>query len=123
MTIEFNDELEGIWYVQVEPEADFLAGLSVHADGTVKVQYRFRYYHDDDPWSQQDEKHWYTITGDGPASRGIGMVRSIIEQTFPKDFSRYELLREGRSTKDFIDEFTKAPFAHAKTIMKSDESP
>lgn len=48
----------GLWYVQGDRE-DFLAAATRQSGGAMKITYRFRYYHSDEPWDEKDIKRWY----------------------------------------------------------------
>ena len=113
MTIKLDENTRGIWYCQTIPgEQDFLLSLRRLDDERYKIDYRFRYYHSDDPFDEEDKKSWYMAEIAGRSEEEIVNGIRIMFRIFPSDF--IELLRGDRPLEEFMEEFMEQDFVHAQ---------
>lgn len=115
MTINIDDNLLGIWFMEVSSSQDWMAGLSkTNTPGELIIQYRHRYYKDRKAHGSADEKSWYQGTlADTSIEIGIEQVRLIVRYLSEHAVGDpYELLRGDKSIETFISEFQALPFTH-----------
>jgi hypothetical protein len=116
MTMKLDENTRGIWYCQTIPEyQDFLLTLNRLGEEHYEITYRFRYYNSDDPFDEKDEKSWYRGEGMGKEEEIISKINEMIRlvsSTADQGFT--ELLRGDRPFDDFMEEFMKQDFVHAK---------
>lgn len=118
MTIEFNEQIRAIWFVQVNSSVDWLAAVQEPAPGKARLVYRFRYYADAEIWDTKDVKNWYAFTGQYPEL--LNTVREMAELMAEARGARLcELIRGARSLEEFADLFSSQPFAHVKKEPRS----
>lgn len=126
MSIDLSTTV-GIWYVSIFGEADWLCSLIEDPEkpGWYDITYRFRYYKDNrnDEFSK-DKKSWYTAKAKHTMTLAEALVapRKMAEamsHLISSDEEPYELLRGDMNDMEFIEEFSKADFAHAQTLDKS----
>ena len=123
MTIYFDENLVGTWYVVIDDETDWLAGLSRTPDGGFDLRYRFRYYTKHptgDPFLDDDEKHWFGghISNTDEATL-LKTIRAIV-QTLPGQ-QRNEFLRGEQTFEEFMEHTLTMPFMHAKVLKEGDD--
>jgi hypothetical protein len=122
MTIEFDDSIRAVWYVQLNAEADWMCGLNKADDG-FRVQYRFRYYETLGAWDGLDRKNWYRaeLKGESP-DQVIEAMRKMIAVMQDKGAGQsFELVRDADETVEaFLTRFTAMPFAHKRTLTKEE---
>ena len=114
MTMTLDENTRGIWYCQTVPgEQDFLLTLTRLEGEHYELVYRFRYYNSDDPFDEKDRKSWYRAEGRGKEEEIISGVRKAL-MLIGTGFT--ELLRGDRPFDNFMEEFMKQDFVHAKHI-------
>lgn len=113
MSIIFNDNILGVWYVTI-PNGDYLAAVSRCKDGGAFLQYRFRYYNSEEPWDEKDEKHWYEARSKDQTK--VVAHASFVAKTLANASKGkiWELIRGAGSLEDFMAEFQKLPFVHSR---------
>lgn len=114
MTIKFDENTVGIWYVQLSDDSDWLASVWMD-DGKGKLCYRFRYYKDDKVFESEDRKNWYDLeTGD--TEKLIETVRMLAAgMATGSGVEVYELMMSDfDSFADFRAAFGDAPFVSMK---------
>jgi hypothetical protein len=116
--MEFTEKTRAVFYLSIDEETDWLLGIT-EEDDVWHCEYRFRYYHSDDPWDQEDVKNWYSmkVSKDRETlNKVISVTREMVtileEQCSNK---AYELIRGEGTFDEFMEEFTKLPFVHCKT--------
>ena len=114
MTIKFDENTVGIWYVQLSDVSDWLASIRMD-DGKGKLCYRFRYYKDDKVFESEDRKQWYDLETDDTEEL-IKAVRMLAEfMAADAGDEVYELMMSDcDGFDDFTAEFSKAPFVSMK---------
>lgn len=119
MSIDFDDNLIALWYVELPTECNWMAGLSRTANNTGQVKYRFRYYVDQKTHDSQDIKHWYAWQGDFQQLMAAtdGVYRHMIAQG---GGTHYHLERGTRTTQQIMREFMTWHVSHAKVISKEE---
>jgi hypothetical protein len=119
MSIEIGDNTLGIWFVSWGT-ADWMGAVWRTPQGGVEGAYRFRYYRDSEAFNSKDEKSWYDLkpTGDQQDENDwIGAMSKMSEViAHAQKGKKWELLRGSLSTHEFMEAFTKLPFAHVKTL-------
>jgi hypothetical protein len=119
--IEFDDSLEAICYIEFPEPVNWLGALN--RSSTIPrcfvVQYRFRYYVDDDNTSaSKDRKSWYR------GETGPCELEEALEQfrTFCRDISAvkngvlYQCIRHGRTTQELMRDWASWPFNHLDRV-------
>jgi hypothetical protein len=113
----FTEKTRAIWFVEI-PGGDWTACIEDSGGGHFRLEYRFRHYQGPGVWDGKDEKHWYTVTGSDLA-KGIEATRLIIKRMKTEGAGEsWELLRGVGTLKQFMAEFMKLPFVHAKRATK-----
>lgn len=124
MTIIFDKYLLAVWFVEI-PNGDWMAGLTECQDGSFMLTYRFRHYNKGPAplgvWDGSDTKRWYTakFTAKEPlmeAARDLARLAKAVTRSGKS----YEFLRGDKTTKRFLEELLKAPFAHTKKVSKAE---
>jgi hypothetical protein len=110
----------GMWYIQISPTSDWFGSLRKTDDDIITLEYRFRYYDEDDPgndpFSDKDTKNWYTLTTSVPpgvAICGVRMISATI--THATGNKLHEILMHDGDVERFIEELKQMPFAHIKS--------
>jgi hypothetical protein len=129
MTMIFNEDTLGIWYVLLEPEKiDYMGALSRRPYGYMYT-WRMRYYATpDDPWDGKDRKSWYDIripSAEGTTEEVIEKIREMVRLSVetgrslgkPTPGPIHELLRGNKTMEKFTEDFLSAPFVHKKTVQ------
>jgi len=122
MSINFDESIRAIYYASLNENSDWMLGINEEEEYW-HIQYRFRYYHSDDPWDQEDKKNWYEIRvskTDSLASviETVNEMFKIIEETADGDC--YKLLRGEGTHKQFFTEFEKLPFVHKREATEEE---
>jgi len=125
MPIIFDENTIGMWFVPLSDPpkyADWMGSARWAAeDDTVDFTYRFRYSDNDNPWDENDKKHWYeakvAATSQEAAIEKIQkMVAAIIGLAPLAGYTPRivdELIREpGEPLESFIKRFRKRPYVH-----------
>lgn len=128
MTIEITERSIGIWQCAV-PGGDWLAHLGRDEQGFLILDYRFRWYRDDNVWDSQDIKRWYRVKAklvSEPVEEMIDLTRKMWEglaSLYPsEDRAAWEILRGGRTVEEFTDLLTSMAGTHTQHIPAK-ESP
>lgn len=119
--ITSDDNLLGLWAMMIDDTSDFLGAVYKASLGYV-FEYRIRYYVDDKIFSDsKDIKNWYrTSPRNEDFETYLKRLRAVIGiLTQHANGQLYEVLRNGRSTDEFMKEFTSLPFIHMEKL--SDE--
>ena len=121
MTMTLDENTRGIWYCQTIPEEqDFLMTLNRLEEGHYEITYRFRYYNSDDPFDEKDRKSWYRAEArtknEEEIISGIETLLESLAAATDNENGFTELLRGDRPFDDFMEEFMKQDFVHAKHI-------
>lgn len=130
MTIEINDDIVAIWYMQITEKSDWLAGLSKTDEPDVfKFTYRFRYYEGDQSLQfekSEDKKNWYEGTLLRSREDCIGIVRDMREHLCDADGGIseedcYELIREpDENPMQFMERMREMPFSRSEQITQEE---
>lgn len=128
--IEMTEKLIGMWYVQLTPTSDYMAGLSWESEesiktgqGNAKLTYRFRYYDEKngDPFTGNDKKNWYAgtiaVTDKKDTLKKVQEVISII--AVAKQTTVDEILNTG-GVEQLIHELKTKHWAHIQEVPISD---
>jgi len=123
MSIEIDESIVGIWYAALDGKSDFLMSVNTTDEGW-KIIYRFRYYHSDDPFDQEDVKNWFSATVSNKNISEMGMIKSTNKLfALLKDKAKGPctvLLRGEGTFEQFMDEFLELPFVHQKVFTKEE---
>lgn len=78
--IEITNDTIGLWRVQCEASIDWVGAATRQSDGSVVIEYRFRYYVDDKSFDSVDKKNWWRVVKKPGASDDevIEAVRSLV---------------------------------------------
>ena len=122
MSVEISERTIGLWFMTLNETTDFLAGLQSTDEG-FELRYRFRYYKEESPWSDKDEKHWYTVRIDKSKSKAEAIqatqiVVQILEQKSGQQCD--ELLVKNGDIGAFMRELHSQQWAHMKFEKKED---
>lgn len=120
MSIAIDDHLRAMWFVEI-PNGDWMAGLTQCPDGSFMLTYRFRRYAGPEVWDSKDEKSWYTAKC-ATLQPLMDTTRELIRamKTIGGVGQTYEFLRGDKSTREFLEELSKQPFAHTKQVSKAE---
>lgn len=133
MSFTIGDTTLALWFVALAPKIDFMLVMNRLTSEEVEVECRFRYHASEDPWDQNDRKHWYkTIikTADDvhaveltqQGMNGIVKLAALKEGVSVADIDLYELIRGAMTTKEFIESFQSAPFVHKREISSEEHA-
>jgi hypothetical protein len=125
VSINFDESIRGIYYASLDEKTDWMLGIN-ETDEHWVVQYRFRYYHSDNPWDAEDKKNWYSMKID--ASEPLADVVAFVETMFERieeeaEGDCYKLLRGKGTHAQFFEEFKGLPFVHYKVLSGDDPHP
>ena len=121
MSIHIHEDVVGIWFLGYGTD-DLLMHLEKAGDN-FKLTYRFRYYRDDKTHDSQDIKNWYEAILSGETEESVieHMHRVInLAAKVRKPDEYHELLMSNKTVDQFMEEFMKLPFVHAKTVDKEE---
>jgi hypothetical protein len=119
VSIEFTDALQALWFVEI-PGGDWLCGLYSRRDGRFDMTYRFRWYRGPAVWDSNDVKNWFEATGDDYSQCLHGIREMIKGMRSAGAGESWELLRGTKTTREFIEELRKTPFAHTKKVSQAE---
>lgn len=130
MSINFDDTLQAIYFLSGHDQ-DWMAGINRAPDGTLTLNYRFRYYDPADPGndahSGKDRKSWTSMSsGPGaPLQESLDAMQKIMSTLEaagykPKDGISCTLIRGSMTTDQMYEAFRKLPFAHARPAGPDD---
>jgi hypothetical protein len=122
MSVEISERTIGLWFMSLNETTDFLAGLESTEEGFL-LQYRFRYYKEESPWSDKDEKHWYTVRIDKSKSKAeaIQSTQIVVQMLEQKSGQQCdELLVKNGDIGAFMRELHSQRWAHMKFEKKED---
>ena len=127
MSIRMDETIVGVWFASLSKDSDWMMGINRTDEGWL-MQYRFRYYGDDsgDPWSDKDKKNWYASKApkdkitEEELIKKMGEMYELIKLRAEGDC--YALLRGAGSFEDFIKEFQKLPFVHARVATDEERA-
>jgi hypothetical protein len=116
--MKLDESIRGIWFCSLSREQDLLLFLNYTDEEQYEITYRFRYYHSDDPFDEEDKKSWYSLKN-GSAKNEKEIIETIhdlfSDLTLMGEDIRYtEMLRGDQSLDEFVDEFMKQDFVHAE---------
>jgi hypothetical protein len=116
MSVEISERTIGLWFMSLNETTDFLAGLQSMDEG-FELRYRFRYYKEESPWSDKDEKHWYTVRIDKSKSKAEAiqatqLVVRLLEEKSGQQCD--ELLVRNGDTSTFMAELASKRWAHMR---------
>lgn len=123
MSINLNETL-AIFSVPIRKPnlGDWLAAIE-RAEGGFRLIYRFRWYHNDDPyadaWEEKDEKNWYEIaTIKEPLAALLGVLRAAAARISAEGGGGeiVEILRGEMSDADFAAQIAAHPMFHTKFV-------
>lgn len=115
MSIEVTERTVGMWFMNLADDVDFLGGLST-TDAGFKFVYRFRYYADPEPWSDDDKKNWYQMNiTNRSKTETIQKIQALIHALEERTGRQCdELLMRNGDTQAFLRELTAKRWAHTK---------
>jgi hypothetical protein len=125
MSINFDESIRAVYYLSGHQQ-DWLAGLNEEADGSITMQYRFRYYDPKQPhndaFSGQDTKRWFTAHGKpGIPTLADALVacQKLMDELqaagyVPKGGCVCKLVRGTMTQEQMMAEFSKLPFVHKR---------
>lgn len=121
--IEFTDNTIGVWFaVLPNNSGDWMAHLETLPDGKLQMKYRFRYYDkedpDNDPFSGKDRKVWMKGVTDKTEEEAIDAIHLMMKMMTAE--RKWEVLKGERTAQEFMEEFMKLPFAHAKQVTQEE---
>lgn len=125
MTIRIDDNIIGVWFVQLGDTEDYMMGMSRVPTG-IEFTYRVRHYHPEskDAFDDKDGKSWATFgTNDPDEAKAISAAREMAKGLVGLSIGLgkmkppgkvYELLRGEASVEEFAKRLMAAPFAHSQ---------
>jgi len=121
MTIELSERTVGIWFIQLQPNQDWLASVYTTKEGEVKGTYRFRYYVDEKSFGSEDRKSWYSLNTNESVSQVLAVFREIYNTM--SDVSggeHYEILMDETGIDGFMERFKQLPFFSGIELSKKE---
>jgi hypothetical protein len=120
--ITIDENSVAIWYIHLDENTDWLAGLSLKG-AELELLYRFRYYDandpDNEPFSGKDRKSWTRVTIKETKEEALNKIREIVcklEQASGKKADEL-LMRDGpHRVERFANALSRFRWAHAKRI-------
>lgn len=101
----------GLWFIQLQPDLDWLASLYTTKEGELKGTYRFRYYVDDKTFDSEDKKSWWTMTSTASVAETIEKFRGLYEKMWKlSKGDHYEILMDEEGIDSFMKKFEQVPF-------------
>lgn len=111
MTIELSERTVAIWFIQLEPDQDWLASVYTTEEGEVKAEYRFRYYVDDKSFGSDDKKSWYSLNTSASVSQALEIFREAYNKLSElSSGEHYEILMDETGIDGFMEKFKQLPF-------------
>ena len=123
MSIELTDKTIGIWYIAIENQ-DWLAHIAEEEE-YYQLDYRHRYYVDDNAFDSEDVKNWYSVKM-LKANISLQEVLTLMDRFTTEGSEQFDgiyhkLIKDsGESLDDFMKRFQKLPFVHRKTVSKEE---
>jgi hypothetical protein len=114
--IEFSEKTRMVWYQDMPGGNNWMGAIEAEEGGTFKIIYRFRYRKDEKAFDSIDERNWYTGRAND-YGRAADLVRHMLQLSaeLPGGFEKPYIIERGTGTlKQFMEEFLKLPFVHAK---------
>jgi hypothetical protein len=126
--MEITDKLVGIWFAELDNDSDFLMQVNEEEDH-YHLEYRFRYYHSDDPFDPKDVKNWYAGKVEKAHVKGlkevITKVRGATEMLVGmagESAKVHEMLKGDKTTDEFVEEFMAQPFTHQREATEEEKA-
>lgn len=120
--ITIDDSILAFWYVEL-PGGNWMASLHREGEGLL-LNYRFRYYKDDQAFDSADEKSHYSAKISAAQYNVMSLiehVRGVITLMKVDTAQSWELIRETSTSEQFMDQFMKLPFVHQR-VATADET-
>jgi hypothetical protein len=122
--IVFDEKILAAWFIKLGPDQDWLCGLrELEPDAKYEINYRFRYYTDDEVFESKDVKNWYHGEVTGTRNYCVFAIRSLCEQMAavapkqPEDGAIgrvYECLMDEKGLSDFLRRWQEFPFVYMR---------
>lgn len=117
MSFIMDENIVGVWYLQVSQDIDALFNLRLNEEGEYNLGARTRVYVDDKFSNSEDKKTWHTATLKPGTSRkeALRVAKDMVmstKKTFKVDDDEFwELINDGDFER-FSREFLVLPFVH-----------
>ncbi len=112
MSIEISENTVGIWAVDLMNGSDFLGSVWREGDRYI-LEYRFRYYVDNETFDSKDKKNWQRMevpTDRATEEQMIRAMRTVVEALWKgSGGKRYETLIGPGGAKQVMADMTKWP--------------
>lgn len=115
MSLEFNDRMLALWFVEMTPEVNFLGALYRTDDGRFEHRARFNYKFPCEVHGYHSAQNWHSyisrddVTEEEAMKIAHDAAQLLVRPETPEPV--YELLRGDKSTEDLKREFMSQPFA------------
>ena len=119
MSIEFRPGwyYYSLWFADLpKQKQDSLACLFKNEKGELKTVWRMRYIKDPEPWSDKDEKKWWTINhpDDSNPETGRKHLKDVFQVAATLAGGTIEELKINGDCDKAIEALKNAPWAHMK---------
>lgn len=123
MTIEVDENLVGVWFIDLPKHDDWMAGVSELGPNKFKLTWRMRYADPlepgANPWENIDRKSWHSGVFTGTRAEAVDkmMLMGHMLALAANTKLDYVLMNDARDVGKFLEEFSRRPWANMKTAQ------